>query len=50
MVASYKVSRDISFVKLDELFCEMELEEQANLELKEKSIALVARKKEIQKE
>ena len=45
MVDAYKVSRDLSIVKLDELFCELELHEQANTSHKEKGIALVAGEK-----
>ena len=58
MVDAYKVSKDLSIVKLDEFFCEMELHELANKGQKEKGIALVAgerskdgrRKKEKKKE
>ncbi|XP_074557881.1 uncharacterized protein LOC141813795 [Curcuma longa] len=50
MVDAYKVSRDLSTVKLDELFCELELHEQANASHKEKGIALVAGEKSKKKE
>ena len=45
MVDAYKVSKDLSIVKLDEFFCEMELHELANKGQKEKGIALVAEEK-----
>ena len=45
MVDAYKVSKDLSIVKLDEFFCEMELHELANTVQKEKGIALVAGEK-----
>lgn len=40
----YKVFRDLSTTKLDELFYELELHEQVNLNLKEKSVSLIASK------
>ena len=42
IVDAYKVSRDLSTIKLDELFCELELHEQANSSQIENGIALVA--------
>lgn len=42
------MSQDL-FLKLDELFCELELHEQANLSPKEKGIILMAVKKENKK-
>lgn len=44
MIDVYKVSWDLSLVKLDEIFYEFELYEQANFETKEKGIILVASK------
>lgn len=38
MVNAYKVSIDLSTIKLDELFYELELHEQTNLSQKEKGI------------
>lgn len=47
MVDAYKVSEDLSSIKLDKLFCEYNLHEQINLDLQEKCIALVASKSDI---
>lgn len=41
IVDEYKVSRDLSIVKLNKLFCEFELCEQSNTGLQDKGIALV---------
>ena len=42
MVDAYKVSKELSSIKLDELFSEFELHEQTNAQPTEKGIALVA--------
>ncbi|MCQ7506103.1 hypothetical protein NP150_23610, partial [Salmonella enterica] len=42
IVDAYKVSRNLSKLKLDELFCELELHEQTNRPKVEKGLALIA--------
>lgn len=41
IVNGYKVSRDLSTIKLDKLFYEFELHEQSNTRLQENGIALI---------
>ena len=42
MVDAYKVSKDLSCIKLDELFSKFELHEQTNAQPTEKGVSLVA--------
>lgn len=45
IVDAYKVSRDLSNVKLDKLFCEPKLHKQVNFGHKKTNITLVAKEK-----
>lgn len=45
MMDTYRISRDSSIIKLNELFYEIKVHEQVNFELKEKYLTLVIEKK-----